>query len=452
MTSPTARRPTVVRTAPQVAPGYEAVAEVWQRRHRLLGRGGGAYSAYVGGQCVVDLWGGTARAGRPWGADTTTVLMSVTKSLAALVVQLLEDRGELDPSAPIADVWPEFAAEGKERTTLYQFLQHTAGLLAYPGQAELMGPDGRGWEDPERIAAGFAAAPLHWESGTRLGYHALSLGWVVGEVVRRATGRTLGRTFDEEVAGPLGLDLWVGTPPAEQHRVATLWPTDFDSVPPWLRRTARRGADAARDPSTLAGQAFLSGPAGSPVDSLAELCTLPNVLSAELPASGGVGHARALAGLWAALADGGALDGVRILSEESVHRWGQVTLTMPDSSFDDLPKPWWQRGTPTPISRTPGYQANMPLPGLGLRFGPWSQAYGHEGLGGQVCFADPVNRIAVGFVRSQLAVVDVLQHELTTAVYACAEELGQARPRPQRSAPARLIERAFVGHLRRSAT
>ncbi len=210
-------------------PGFERVAEVMRdgttvvvgegerKRERSVdfGDGGGAFSAFVGGECVVDLWTGWAGDLWPWEESTRGVIMSSTKGMTALCAHLLEDRGELDLDAPVVRYWPEFGQAGKGSATVRQLLSHQAGAIGLPGSEVLLGWDGSGWDDTEAIAGGVAAGEPAWEPGTRHGYHGVTFGWLVGELVRRITGCSLGRFFESEVAGPLGATCSIGTPESE---------------------------------------------------------------------------------------------------------------------------------------------------------------------------------------------------------------------------------------------
>jgi CubicO group peptidase (beta-lactamase class C family) len=407
-----------------VQPGYEPVRAAFEAGAGTFGRGGGAYCAYVDGKPVVDLWGGVARPGSPWEAGTTTVIMSATKGLAALCVQILVDRGQLDLDAPVSTYWPEFGQHGKESTLVRHVMLHTAGVLGFEGQTDVIRFDGSGWDDYAAIAEGFASAVPEWEPGTKHGYHALSFGWLAAEIVRRASGRSIGTFFQEEVAGPLGLECWIGTPDAELSRVAFVHKASIDHLPGPMRKAVLASETLARTTDSLTGRAFLGGNGTSGIDELERIFNNPSVLRAEFPAGGGTSTARALARVWAVQALGGSLDGVRLLSPESVERWGRVETNTPDVLMAEIPLPRMLASKEAPVPRTLGYLGNGVMPGLGHRFGPNPEAYGAEGLGGQFGFADPRSRISVGYVRSDLAVVDVLQPRLTRLVYECAARLG----------------------------
>jgi CubicO group peptidase (beta-lactamase class C family) len=413
-----------VRIEGTVQAGFEPVRDLFERDAGSLGRGGGAYCAYVAGQPVVDLWAGSARPSMPWSETTTTVLMSATKGLASLCVQLLVDRGELDLDAPVAKYWPEYAQAGKEGTLVRHLLLHTAGVFGFPGQTELLRFDGTGWDNYDAIAAGFAASTPEWEPGTRHGYHALSYGWLLGELVRRASGRSLGRFFHEEFAVPLKLEAWIGTPEAELRRVAWVYRASSAHLPGVMRRAYDASIAVASDPATLTGRAFLGTGQTNLVEQLEDVFNNPAVQRVEFPAGGGTANARALARLWSVLAEGGALDGRRYLSDAIVEKFSAVVQSEPDLLLADVPMPKMLGNKQAPVPRTLGYLGNGSLGPLGHRFGPNPAAYGAEGLGGQFAFSDRQSRISVGYVRSDLAVVDVLQSQLTAALYRCARANG----------------------------
>ncbi len=400
-----------------VAAGFEPVRAAFEQGVSDLGDGGGAFCAYVDGVPVADLWGGTARPGEPWAYDTRAVLLSLTKGLTALCVQLLVDRGQVDVDAPVSAYWPEFAAGGKQGVLVRHVLTHTAGVLSFPGAQELLGLDGTGWDDYEAIAKGLAVATPSWEPGTRFGYHALTFGWLLGEIVRRVTGRRVGVFFHEEVAEPLGLDTRIGTPPAEQGLVAYVRPFSFAGLPPQAVQVYQANQARIRDAGTLAGQAFAARNGTTFMDRPDAFFNNPHVLGLELPAANGTSTARSLARLFAMLAMGGELDGVRLLSPQTVRAFGTVQVRSPDATNEDDP------GGQAPIVPwTLGYIGNFSAPGLGLRYGPAESAFGSEGGVGQIAFCDPENRISVGFVRSQLHMAGVLSVRLIDALYRCVGE------------------------------
>ncbi|GGL06052.1 serine hydrolase [Sphaerisporangium melleum] len=248
---------------------------------------GASVAVHLDGEPVADIWGGYADEARtvPWERDTITNVWSTTKTMTALCALILADRGDLDLAAPVAKYWPEFAAAGKQDVLVRHLLSHTAGL---PGWDEPMTAEDL--YDWEKATSRLAAQAPRWEPGTRAGYHAITQGYLVGEVVRRVTGRTLGTFFAEEVAGPLGADFHIGLPAEHDHRVAQIVPP-----PP-------NGEERANPPLNPA-----------------EANTLP-WRRAEIPAANGHGNARSVGEVQSVLACGGTARGVRLLSPEGCER------------------------------------------------------------------------------------------------------------------------------------
>jgi CubicO group peptidase (beta-lactamase class C family) len=358
-----------VDTAGTVAPGFEPVRDEFERNFAERGEVGAACCVYRGGEPVVDLWGGTTTAGGevPYTDRTLQMVASATKGALAIVAHRLTERGELDLDAPVVRYWPEFAAEGKADLPVRWLLSHQAGLPAL--HRVLSAQDIAGWTVP---VAALAAEPPAWAPGTDHGYHAITYGWLVGEVVNRVTGATCGQVFAEEVARPLGLDLHIGLPPAEHHRVAPLIP----APPPPDGRSDELTARLL-DPDSIAHWAFLI-PTG-----LFTIMNDPVVWAAELPAANGMGTAHALARLYAAVI--GEVDGVRLLAPGSVARATEEQC----------------RG----IDRVVGYETAYAL-GFQLPFpfrpmaGPGS--FGHYGLGGSVGFAHPGHGFTFGYTVNQM--------------------------------------------------
>jgi len=350
-----------------VDPGFEAVADAFAANFAEHGDVGAAVCVYHRGRPVVDLWGGLADrdAGRPWERDTLQLVFSTTKGIAATCVHLLAERGELDLESPVARYWPEFAAQGKSEIPLRWVLSHEAGLAAVTGEVTM--DDVLGWEGV--VAAIAAQAPV-WEPGTAHGYHARSYGWILGEVVRRVTGRSLGQFFADEIAGPLSLDFFIGLPADELGRVAHLYPPVVDPA-------IKEIMDAFMGPETLLGQ-VVTGPSG--LFAYDDTWNRPDVLAAEMPSSNGVGTARAIARLYAALI--GEVDGRRLLTSATVERATEVQVSGPDKVIG------------LPMSFGLGYMT--PPPG-----GP-PGSFGHAGAGGSLGIADPSAGWSLGYVMNQM--------------------------------------------------
>jgi CubicO group peptidase (beta-lactamase class C family) len=255
---------------------------------------GAAFCATLEGETVVDLWGGFADAAktRPWEKDTIVNVYSTTKTMTALCALILADRGELDFDAPVATYWPEFAANGKADVKVSHLMAHSSGLSGWKERITL--DDLYDWDKMTGLLA--AQAPL-WEPGSQSGYHALTQGYLVGEVVRRITGKSLGTFFREEIAEPLGADFHIGLPASEDDRVAELIPP-----PP---------GQGAGDGEQSEIQAITFNNPGIDVSETRKRAWR----GAEIPAAGGTGNARSVAQIHAILANGGVAQGKRFMSE-----------------------------------------------------------------------------------------------------------------------------------------
>ncbi len=333
---------------------------------KLLDEGdaGGSVAVFVDGQPVVDVWGGFADPQRtkPWQQDTITSVFSVTKTMTALCALILADRGQLDLDAPVGRYWPEFATAGqgqrqgqgqdKDKVLARHLLSHTAGLPDWTGPIEEI-------YDWPSATARLAAAALQWEPGTAAGYHSLTQGFLVGEVIRRITGQSVGDFFAANVAGPLGADFHLGLPPEDDHRVAL-------TVPP-----------SGQDEDYVAGAAASDAPqtAGTPIH-----VRDANSLAwrrAQIPAASGFGNARSVALVQSVLACGGVVQGQRILSQAMCDRAGEV-------QFD---------GVDRVLGRTMRW---------GLGYGLFGRALGWGGWGGAIVMIEPDPHLVVAYVPNQM--------------------------------------------------
>lgn len=349
-----------------VARGFEPVRAAFVANFEHHDDVGAACAVYRDGEPVVDLWAGFAdlAGGRTWEQDTIQIVFSATKGITATCVNLLAERGTLDLDAPIAAYWPEFAACGKGRIPVRWALCHKAGLPAVHGDLTL--DEVLAWEP---VVKAIAAQAPDWEPGTAHGYHARTFGWILGEVVRRVTGRSLGRFFAEEIARPLGVDFWIGLPPGELRRCARVIPPEGL---PSLAELFGAGSLAAQ---------VMHGPSG--LFFYDDMWNRPAILAAEMPSSNGVGNARALARLYAALV--GEVEGVRVLAPETVRAACVVQAEGPDRVLF-LPSCFGLGFTLQP----------MLAPGAG------PGAFGHPGAGGSLGFADPERGLAFGYVTTRM--------------------------------------------------
>ena len=335
------------------------------------GEVGAAVAVTVDGELVVDLWGGHADAARsrPWTRDTIVNTYSTTKGMTAICANRLAESGALDLDAPVATYWPEFAQAGKVDIPVRWLLCHKAGVAA------LRKPLPKGaaldWKLMTDVLA--AEAPW-WEPGTQHGYHALTFGFLVGEVVRRVDGRTLGAYFREELAAPLGLDFHIGFGAELDERVAEMLP----APPP---AAGAPNLFANMDPESLVSKVF-NNPTSGPgmVNSRAWR-------AAEIPAANGHGTARGLARIYGALARDGVLDGRRVLSPT------QIAAANTEQAYgkDQVLAPLHTRfGL--------GFFLTQPM----IPFGPNPRSFGHPGAGGSIAFADPDARVGFAYVMNQM--------------------------------------------------
>jgi CubicO group peptidase (beta-lactamase class C family) len=315
---------------------------------------GASVAVFVDGEAVVDVWGGFADAGRaiPWQRDTITNVWSVTKTMTALCALVLADRGDLDLAAPVGRYWPEFSTAGKDRVLVRQLLAHTAGLPDWTWPIEDL------YDWPSATARLAAQAP-QWEPGSAAGYHSLTQGFLVGEVVRRITGRSPGQFFADVVAGPLGADFHIGLPAEHDHRVAL-------TVPP-----SSRDADYAS-----------SAPGSSPPSATGTAVRVRDGNSvawrrAQIPAASGFGNARSVALVQSVMACGGAVGEVRLLSQAGCDRAREEQFSGED--------------------RRLGMRARW-----GVGYGLFGNTLGWGGWGGSLVVLDPEGRMAVAYVTNQM--------------------------------------------------
>ncbi|MFI6542957.1 serine hydrolase domain-containing protein [Streptomyces prunicolor] len=363
----------------EVEAGFEPVREAFEANFSQHGDIGAAVCVYQYGRPVVDLWGGTAdpETGRPWTRDTLQLVYSATKGATATAAHMLAQRGVLDLDAPVAKYWPEFAANGKADIPVRWLLSHQAGLIALDQPVPL--DEALAWQP--MVAALAAQRPL-WTPGTAHGYHGRTWGWLVGEVIRRVSGRTPGRFFADEIAAPLGLDFFIGLPADERDRVSRMMyqrpEVDLTTVPAEsIPKKLRELVASWRDPESFSNRAYaVTDPAAIDFDS-------PKVQAAELPASNGIGTAHGLARMYAALI--GEVNGVRLLTPETLksatkeQAGGKDQVMLIPSRFSS--------GYMLPTETNP-------------MSGPY--AFGHTGRGGSLGFADPEHGIAFGYAMNNI--------------------------------------------------
>jgi CubicO group peptidase (beta-lactamase class C family) len=366
---------TGVTLAGFVAPGFEAVRDAFAENLETGRDLGAAFALTHEGRPVVDLYGGIADSatGAAWTDETLQVIYSGTKGLVALALLMLVDRGQLDLNAPVARVWPEFAAHGKGDIRIIDLATHRARLpriLTNLSEADIT--------DDSRMASLLAAQPV--DSDPRAGsvYHAYTYGWLCGEVIRRVDGRSVGRFFADEVARPLDLDIWIGLPPEHERRVSRL-----DYSPEFKHETWDRRSEAEIAGEELYEGVWLNPPLFAP-DHVPS--NRQDWHQAEIPAISGIASARSLARLYGCLACGGTLDGVSLLSTETL-RMGRIEQT--------------RRHEPL-LDRLDVFAVGFRLQTDLAALGPPADAFGHTGAGGSVHCAWPNLRAGVSYAMNRL--------------------------------------------------
>ena len=372
-------------------PAFSGVADAFRANFDERGEVGAAVSVYLDGRPVVDLWGGVADVaiGRPWQADTIVLVYSCTKGVSAVCANLLIERGELDPDAPVAKYWPEFGAAGKDAIPVSFVLSHRAGLPLV--DADLTLEECLSWEPV--IHAIERQAPI-WEPGTKHGYHMRTYGWLVGEIVRRVTGRTLGRFFAEEIAAPLGLDFWIGLPAAQEERVAPVIP------PP----SSLRELMASLGDDMLLGR-VVSAPSGH--FHYDEMWNTRQLHECELPSSNGIASAVAVSRMYAALVT--PVAAAPVFDDATIAR-----ATTPQIE-----------GTDVVIGAPMRYGLGFSL-GDALSSAARPSAFGHSGAGGSLGFADPEHGVGFGYVMNRMQVglaEDRRPRNLVRAMYSVLEDV-----------------------------
>jgi CubicO group peptidase (beta-lactamase class C family) len=438
-------------------PRFEPVREEFERNFSERNELGAAVSLIVGGETVVDLWGGIADAdtGREWAQDTMNVVMSCSKGVTALCVHILIDRGELDLDQPVAYYWPEFARHGKGEIRVRTAMSHQSGV------AHIRRPIPRGrLSDFDLMVQYTADTAPYWEPGTRTGYHGLTVGWIMGELIRRISGKTPGAFLRHEVAGPLGeLDCWLGLPEEHEHRVAStvmfdvaaeagmspkLWEAMIDPTSRGhkaittalrikslrrplavaaVRRAERRNPGQGLSVAFIKGMLDPSSAAFSFITNMGGYFDLANDRTShagEIPAAGVIATARGLAGIYAPLSLGGEHNGVRLVSEAAIDR---MRIPQAVTDLDAV------IGGPT--SYTLGFSKSWPNPleGSGVIIG--EEAFGTPGAGGQIGFADPSYGLAFAYVMNRHGAGTGLNRRGQSLVDAAYECLGSPGRTPR---------------------
>ena len=352
---------------------FAPVVDEFQANFRDRGEVGASLCLTLDGETVVDVWGGSKEPESPWSADTVCVVHSCTKGATALCAHLLIDRGLLDLEAPVSEYWPEFAANGKESATVRMMLDHSVGVPVFRGAVE----PGELY-DWDRVIARLEAEEPFWSPGARNGYHMINFGWTVGELVRRVSGRSLGRFFAEEIAGPLGLDFWIGLPEVEEARVSKLVPFRPEGAPARVSRFV---------------ESLLSDRSSIPALAMANLTSVDantrEYHAAEIGGGGGIANARGLAGMYTPLALGGG----GLVSASSVDRMRRISVATNDDATLRIATRFALGFMVSMDNRDKPDKDSVVL---------GEHAFGHVGAGGSIGFADPSLGFAMGYAMNRM--------------------------------------------------
>ncbi|MFE9452500.1 serine hydrolase domain-containing protein [Streptomyces sp. NPDC006739] len=393
-----------VRVNGTVAEGFEPVREAFAAHFAQLGERGAAVTVYRDGHRVVNLWAGTRDVDgtAPWQPGTAQIVRSATKGVAAAVLLLLHQRGQLDLDAPVGEYWPQYKAAGKERTLVRHLLAHRAGVPVLdrpltPAEAA----------DPDLGAAAVAAQAPVWEPGTDHGYHAQTFSWLTAELVRRITGRPIGEWIAHEITGPLAADLWLGLPESETGRVGRVGPVAAPKTAGALRTRPKRAVtEAYADPGSLTRRAFAA------ITPLPDE-NAPAYRAAALPASNGIATADGLARFYASLI--GEVDGgIRLFTPDTAELARAEQSAGPDRVLvvgTRFGCGYMLHGSASPLL-SPG-------------------SFGHPGRGGALGFADPDSGIAFGYVTNgfrESVTADPRAQALVRAVRTASGDESGSRP------------------------
>lgn len=349
-------------------PKFQAVADAFTRCFTEHGENGASVAVTVEGEMVVDLWGGfmDEEATRPWEEQTLGIIFSATKGIVTTAVHMLVERGQIDLDSPIARYWPEYAQNGKQNVTLRQVMSHTAGLPFIDAELYMGAP-----YDWQTMIEACAAQKPEWEPGSTLAYHAITFGWIVGEVIHRVSGQMPGEFIAREIAEPLGAEFYLGLPESQDSNVAD-----------WIDPQPESSSESPPGPSPASGGlrlGFLR--ANTPRNALSTRAWK----AAQIPAANGYSNGRGLAKIYQPLALGGEHNGVRIMDRSTI----EAAIVQQADDYDVV--------LLANAKRAVGYK--LIWPDLGETIG--ERTFGHPGLGGSLGCADPDKRMSLGYVMNK---------------------------------------------------
>jgi CubicO group peptidase (beta-lactamase class C family) len=373
---------------------FARVREAFADNFESRGETGASFALALDGRLVVDLWGGWADKARtrPWTRDTIVNVYSTTKGLTAICAHRLAGEGRLELDAPVANYWPEFAAKGKGAIAVRALLNHRAGLPAI--RKPLQPADLYDWQT---ITGALADEEPWWEPGTRHGYHAITFGYLVGEVIRRVAGKSVGNYFRDEIATPLKIDAHIGLDAREDGRVAQMI-----GAPPPAPGDFNLLEEVAEHPDSVTAKTFMN-----PLVLSMAIANSRGWRGAEIPAANGHTNGRALARLYGALARGGELDGVRVMESREI----------PACHIEQ------SRGPDAVLLIPTRFSSGFMLSQQNEEMGPNASAFGHPGAGGSLGFADPEAKLGFGYAMNRMGGGILLDPRAKSLIAAAYESL-----------------------------
>jgi len=362
---------------------------------------GAAVSITLDGKTVVDLWGGQKEdGGAAWERDTACIVFSCTKGASAFCAHVAADRGLLDLDAKVSKYWPEFATNGKEDAAVSMMLDHSVGVPGVRGDLKYGAP-----YDYQYMCDALAAEAPFWKPGTRNGYHGLTSAWTVGETVHRSTGKRMGRFLADEIAGPLGIEFWMGLPEEYESRVAPV----ISYPPDEKARTSRIALALMADPTGPTAR-FMMGAAGMNPNSR-------EAHAAEIGSATGISNGRGLAGLYAPLANGGALGGRKFVGADTLTRMSRVSVATHEDATLQIPTRFSLGFMKSMDNRK---EANAENCSVVMS----EAAFGHVGAGGSLGFADPECRMSFGYAMNRMGLGILMNERGQSLVDAAYRALG----------------------------
>jgi len=382
-------------------PKFRGVLDAFAENFDKRGEVGASVSITIEGKTVIDVWGGRkAVDGDPWRSDTVSIVFSSTKGASALCAHMAADRGQLDLDAPVTKYWPAFGQAGKEEALVSMMLDHSVGLPAIREKLK----DGATYDYDYMVGMLERETPF-WKPGTRNGYHGMTSAWTVGEMVHRSTGVRMGKFLRDEVCGPLDIDFWMGLPEEHEPRVARM----IAYPPDEAARTTRIARAMLADKTSVPALFMLNQGGFNPNSRAAH--------AAEIGSANGISNGRGLAGLYAPLANGGALNGKRLVGADTLTRMAQVSVATHEDATLMIPTRFslgfMKSMDNRKLDNAEACSAILSEP-----------AFGHVGAGGSIGFADPEAKMSFGYTMNKMGLGILLNDRGQSLIDAAYSALG----------------------------